>query len=130
MIPGDLGARAIQSSVRVQQFGGTAPLGGATVTCYHHSYVRPSECPNAVATAADGSFSFGEMYLHDTDRIDVSVAVAGYGHNSPNDARPHSQKIQAYRHWTYRIGRPIKTKEQAVDFVNERGFIYFWPSRT
>ena len=78
MIPGELGTRAIQGSVRVQQAGGPAPLGGATVTCYHHSYVRPSECPNAVTTAADGSFSFGEMYLHDTDRIDVSVAVAGY----------------------------------------------------
>ena len=37
------------------------------------------------------------------------------------------KKIQAYRNRTYRIGRPIKTKEQAIDFVNERGFIYFWP---
>ena len=37
------------------------------------------------------------------------------------------KKIQAYRNRTYRISRPIKTKEQAVDFVNERGFIYFWP---
>jgi hypothetical protein len=37
------------------------------------------------------------------------------------------KKIQAHRNRTYRISRPIKTKEQAVDFVNTRGFIYFWP---
>ena len=36
------------------------------------------------------------------------------------------KKIQAYRQRTYRPGR-LKTKEQAIDFVNTRGFVYFWP---
>lgn len=35
--------------------------------------------------------------------------------------------IQAYRNRTYHISKPIKTKEQAIEFVDERGFIYFWP---
>lgn len=37
--------------------------------------------------------------------------------------------LQAYRVATYRL-RPdlcVHTPEQAIDFVNERGFIYFWP---
>ncbi len=37
------------------------------------------------------------------------------------------KKIQDYRNRTYRIRKPLKTKEQAVEFVNERGFVYFWP---
>lgn len=37
------------------------------------------------------------------------------------------KKIQDYRKRTYHLGKAIKTKEQAVEFVNERGFIYFWP---
>lgn len=37
------------------------------------------------------------------------------------------KKIRAYRNRAFRLTKPLKTKEQAVDFVNERGFIYFWP---
>lgn len=39
------------------------------------------------------------------------------------------ERLQAYRAGTYRL-RPelrVTTKEQAVDFVDERGFIHFWP---
>jgi hypothetical protein len=36
------------------------------------------------------------------------------------------KKIQTYRHKTFRSGK-LKTKEQAIEFVNERGFVYFWP---
>jgi DNA glycosylase AlkZ-like len=38
-------------------------------------------------------------------------------------------KIRAYRVDTFRIlpGKRVKSREEAVDFVNERGFIYFWP---
>ena len=34
-----------------------------------------------------------------------------------------------YRHRTFRQAPDLrlKTKEQAIDFVNERGFVYFWP---
>jgi len=37
--------------------------------------------------------------------------------------------IQAYRDQTFRSisGRRIRTREEAIDFVNERGFIFFWP---
>ena len=37
--------------------------------------------------------------------------------------------IRQYRAGTFRTlpGKRIKSKEQAIDFVNERGFVYFWP---
>ncbi len=39
------------------------------------------------------------------------------------------EQIQSYRQKTYRLDpdRRLKTKEQAVEFVNERGFVHFWP---
>ena len=39
------------------------------------------------------------------------------------------QSILAYRAQTFRTaaGRGISTKEEAVAFVNERGYVYFWP---
>ncbi len=38
-------------------------------------------------------------------------------------------KLKVYRAWTYRLPphRPIANSEAAVDYVNERGFVYFWP---
>jgi len=40
-----------------------------------------------------------------------------------------AERIEEYRADTYRIrpGRRVTSKEAAVAFVNERGFIYFWP---
>ena len=41
----------------------------------------------------------------------------------------HFEHLQTYRAMTYYL-RPdlrVTTKDQAVDFVNERGFVYFWP---
>jgi hypothetical protein len=37
--------------------------------------------------------------------------------------------IKAYRAKTFRLrpGSRIKTREEAVDYVNQRGFVYFWP---
>lgn len=37
--------------------------------------------------------------------------------------------IQTYRSHTYRtaLGRRLTNREQAIAYVNERGFIYFWP---
>jgi len=37
--------------------------------------------------------------------------------------------IRQYRAGTFRTlpGKRIKSKEEAIDFVNERGFVYFWP---
>ena len=38
-------------------------------------------------------------------------------------------KIKAYRRETYRVsaGNRIKTREEAIQFAQHRGFIYFWP---
>ena len=39
------------------------------------------------------------------------------------------KKIETYRHDTFRIspGKRVKTLDEAVQFANQRGFIYFWP---
>ncbi len=37
------------------------------------------------------------------------------------------ETLHAYRAETYRLRRPIARREEAVAFVRERGFIYFWP---
>jgi len=39
------------------------------------------------------------------------------------------ENIQAYQADTYRLKKRLTSKEAAVDFVNERGFIFFWPIR-
>jgi hypothetical protein len=38
-------------------------------------------------------------------------------------------QIRAYRRIAYRLDptKRLRTKEQAIEFVNERGFIHFWP---
>lgn len=37
--------------------------------------------------------------------------------------------LQAYRHHTFRLalGQRLQSVSEALDFVNERGFVYFWP---
>jgi hypothetical protein len=39
------------------------------------------------------------------------------------------KKVESYRRVSYRMtpGKRIKSKEQAIQFVNERGFVHFWP---
>jgi len=39
------------------------------------------------------------------------------------------ENVQAYRTHTFRLrpGKYLRSKEEAIDYVNERGFIYFWP---
>lgn len=38
-------------------------------------------------------------------------------------------RLEAYRRETFRLdsAKRLRTKEQAVEFVNERGFVFFWP---
>ena len=38
-------------------------------------------------------------------------------------------KLDAYRAQTFRTstGSELKTPQQAIQYVNERGFIFFWP---
>jgi len=40
-----------------------------------------------------------------------------------------TERIHAYRAGTYRLepGRKIHSREEAVDWVDERGYVYFWP---
>jgi len=40
-----------------------------------------------------------------------------------------SKTLEAYRQRTFHTlpGQRLKTKRQAVEFVNQRGFVYFWP---
>lgn len=42
-----------------------------------------------------------------------------------------SEHLQRYRAGTFRLlpGQRLKTRDEAVEFVNQRGFIYFWPIR-
>lgn len=39
------------------------------------------------------------------------------------------KRILSYRQQTFRLlpGRRVKNKEEAIEFANQRGFIYFWP---
>jgi hypothetical protein len=39
------------------------------------------------------------------------------------------KKIEAYRRDTFRIStkKRIKTRDEAIQFANQRGFVYFWP---
>ena len=38
-------------------------------------------------------------------------------------------RVQDYRRNTYRLepGQRVTSQEEAIGFVNERGFAYFWP---
>jgi hypothetical protein len=36
-------------------------------------------------------------------------------------------RIQQYRTETYRLHRRVDSREEAIAFVNERGYVYFWP---
>lgn len=42
---------------------------------------------------------------------------------------PSQEQIQTYRAHTFRLAqeRRLSSKEEAVAFVNERGFVFFWP---
>ena len=39
------------------------------------------------------------------------------------------EALARYRTGTFRLKKRLTSKEDAVEFVNERGFIYFWPIR-
>ena len=37
------------------------------------------------------------------------------------------EQVLEYRYNTYRLRQPLTSREQAIDFVNQRGFTFFWP---
>jgi len=53
-------------------------LAGATITLHHTSYCSPTKGVHQAKTGPDGSFEFGEVFLHDTDRIRIQVESEGY----------------------------------------------------
>jgi N-acetylneuraminic acid mutarotase len=72
---GDLGSKTIGGTVRSAD---NRLIPGATITCTHFSYVPRTLCAGTRTSAADGTFSFGAIFLHDTDQITVRVQVAGF----------------------------------------------------
>jgi cellulase/cellobiase CelA1 len=76
MATGDLGWKTISGTVRTSA---GVPLAGATVTCSHSSYSStPPKCSGTRTTAADGTYSFESVFLHDTDTITLRAAATGY----------------------------------------------------
>lgn len=63
-------------------YAGTAQpgdeLAGATITLHHTSYCSPTRGEHQAETGPDGSFEFGDVFLHDTDRIQIKVESEGY----------------------------------------------------
>lgn len=53
-------------------------LAGATITLHHTSYCSPTRGEHQAETGPDGSFEFGDVFLHDTDRIRITVESEGY----------------------------------------------------
>lgn len=37
------------------------------------------------------------------------------------------EAIKAYRTATFHLDKPLADRQQAIEYVNQRGFIYFWP---
>lgn len=38
-----------------------------------------------------------------------------------------SARLEAYRAQTFRLRQPVSSRAEAVEWVSERGFVYFWP---
>lgn len=76
VVAGDLGYGTVSGRVTDATTG--AAISGAVVTCSHSAYNPISPCTGTRTTAADGSYSFANVFFHDTDRITVSVAANGY----------------------------------------------------
>ena len=72
---GDLGWTTV--SGRVTNTSRT-PIPNALVTCSHFSYFPRTLCSGTRTTDANGNYSFGSVFLHDTDSITVRAEAAGY----------------------------------------------------
>jgi hypothetical protein len=53
-------------------------LAGASLTLIHSSYCSPTRGEYRTETGPDGTFEFGEVFFHDTDRIRIQIESAGY----------------------------------------------------
>ena len=42
-------------------------------------------------------------------------------------SRLSPERLEEYRAETFRLRQPLATREEAVEYVNRRGYVYFWP---
>jgi hypothetical protein len=75
-LPGDLGAIQLHGIVYNSARGVKSPIDQATVTIINSSVVQPSTRIE-VTTSLSGTFDLA-LELHTTDRIDFTIAAAGY----------------------------------------------------
>jgi hypothetical protein len=73
---GDLGWGSIRGKVTDAVTG--APIVNAKVTCTHYSYTSPVRCQGDTFTDEDGTYSFINIFFHDTDKIHLWVNAPGY----------------------------------------------------
>jgi len=63
-------------------YAGTAHAGseleGVTVMLHQTSYCSPTSGQHQIATGTGGSFEFGDVFFHDTDRIRIQVESEGH----------------------------------------------------
>ena len=53
-------------------------LAEASLTLDHFSYCSPTKGEYRTETSLDGTFEFGEIFFHDTDRIRITIESTGY----------------------------------------------------
>jgi hypothetical protein len=73
---GDLGWGSIYGKVIDAATG--LPIAGASVTCQHYSYTSPATCNTSTITESDGTYTFPDIFFHDTDHVWLEVKVEGY----------------------------------------------------
>jgi len=76
LIAGDLGWGTIHGMILDSVTH--APVGGAIVSCEHHSYTSAVICSGAAMTDSQGVYVFGDVYFHDTDTVKLTVQANGY----------------------------------------------------
>jgi len=76
LIAGDLGWGTIHGMIIDSVTH--APVDGAIVSCEHHSYTSPVTCSGTATTNAQGIYTFGNVFFHDTDTVKLTVQVNGY----------------------------------------------------
>jgi len=75
-IPGDLGRGTIHGKIVDAVTG--SPIAGAIVTCAHNSYTSPATCSGTATTNAQGIYTFGNVFFHDTDTVKLTAQANGY----------------------------------------------------
>jgi len=76
LIAGDLGWGTIHGMILDSVTH--APVGGAIVSCEHHSYTSPVTCSGTTTTNVDGIYIFDTVFFHDTDTVKLTVQANGY----------------------------------------------------